>query len=128
MKLWQKKNNKDQNDHSKHYIQNCLSNQEHQEITDNTQKKWLINLSSTSPTQAQRLLLAHGPNFSVTPHKTTLCGHITAIELACQNLDNTAAKELRPDVYSVLRHQHHLKPNLSRDEMMATKQLKTDKD
>ena len=37
-------------------------------------------------------------------------------------------KELRADVYRVLRHPHHLKPNLSRDEMLAIEQLKTDKD
>ena len=37
-------------------------------------------------------------------------------------------KELRADVYRVLRHPHHLKPNLSRDGMLAIKQLKADKD
>ena len=37
-------------------------------------------------------------------------------------------EELRADVYRVLRNLHHLKPNLSKDEMMAIKQLKMDKD
>ena len=60
--------------------------------------------------------------------KTCYGDYITTIELACQNLDNTAADKLRADVYRVLRCPHHLKPNQSRDEMMAIKQLKTDKD
>ena len=50
--------------------------------------------------------------------------YITAIELSCQNSDNTTAEELRADIYRVLGHPHHLKSNLSRDEMMAIKQLK----
>ena len=56
-----------QNGHSKHYIQNGHSNQEHQEIVNNIHMKWEINLSSTSLTQAHISLLAHGPNFVVTP-------------------------------------------------------------
>ena len=71
-------------------------------------------------TQAQKSLLAHGPIFAVAPQKPPYGDYITALELACQNLDSTAAKELRADVYGVLRHPHHLKPNLSR--------AKTDKD
>ena len=53
--------------------------------------------------------------------------YIAAIEVACQNLDNTAAEELRAYVYRVLRHPHHLKPNLSKEEFIAIKQLRTDK-
>ena len=37
-------------------------------------------------------------------------------------------EELRADIYRVLRHPHCLKPNLSRDEIKAMKQLKADKD
>ena len=39
-----------------------------------------------------------------------------------------AVEELRADIYRVLRHPHHLKPYLSRDEMMAIKQLRSHKD
>ena len=38
------------------------------------------------------------------------------------------AEQLRADIYRVLRHPHQLKPNLSRDEIKAMKQLKADKD
>ena len=88
----------------------------------------MINLSSTPLTLAQKSLLAHGPNVAVTTQKPPYGEYITTIELACQNLDNNSVEELRTDVYRVLRHPHHLKPNLSRDEMMAIKQLRTDKD
>ena len=62
------------------------------------------------------------------PPKPPYREYITAIELACQNLDNTAVEELRADVYRVLRHLNHLEPNLSTGEMIAIKQLKTDEE
>ena len=37
-------------------------------------------------------------------------------------------EELRADTYRVLRHPHNLKPNLSRGEIEAMKQLKAEKD
>ena len=37
------------------------------------------------------------------------------------------AEELRSEVYRVLRKSHQLKPNLKKDEMIALKQLQTDK-
>ena len=66
-KLLQQKNFKDQSGHSKHCIQNGYSSQEHLETIESTQKKWVINLSNTPLTQEQESLLAHGPNFAVTP-------------------------------------------------------------
>ena len=103
-------------------------NNNYNKIINNTQKKWVINLSSTPLTQAQMLLLAHGSNFVVTPQRTPYGEYIAAIESACQNLDNTTAEELWADVYRVLRHPHHLRSNLSKDEMIAIKQIKTDED
>ena len=91
----------------KHYIQNGHSSQEYKDITDIAQKKWVINLSSTPLTHAQRSLLVHGPNFAVAPQKPPYGDYIIAIELACQSLDNTATEELRADIYRVLRHTHH---------------------
>ena len=43
-------------------------------------------------------------------------------------MDVKSAEELRSDMYRVLRHPHQLKPNVSKGEMAAIKQLKTDKD
>ena len=72
------------------------------------------------------LLLAHGPNFAVTSQRLPCGEYISTIESAFQNLDNTTAEELRADVYRVLRHPHHLKHNLSKDGVIAMKQLKKD--
>ena len=52
--------------------------------------------------------------------------YIKAIETACQSLDAKSAEELRSDVYRVLRHPRQLRPNLSKGEMTAIKQLKAD--
>ena len=43
-------------------------------------------------------------------------------------MDAKSAEELRSDVYRVLRHPRQLKPNLSKGEMAAIKQLRADKD
>ena len=49
------------------------------------------------------------------------------IEKSCQSLDTNTAEELRTEAYRVLRKPHHPKPNLSKDEIIAMKQLKADK-
>ena len=43
-------------------------------------------------------------------------------------MDAKSAEELRSDVYRVLRHPRQLRPNLSKGEMAAIKQLRADKD
>ena len=43
-------------------------------------------------------------------------------------MDTKSAEELRSDVYRVLRHPCQLRPNLSKGEMAAIKQLKADKE
>ena len=124
--LLQWKNCKDQDGCSNH--QNGHSNQDGPEMTRTTPKKWVINLSSTPLTQEQESLLAHGPNFVLTPQKPPQGEYITAIETACQSLDTNRVEELRADIYRVLILPHQLKPNLSKDEIKAMKQLKADKD
>ena len=90
-------------------------------------KKWVINLSSIPLTKEQESLLAHGPNFAITPKRPPVGDYITNIEKACQSLDTNMAEELRSEVYRVLRKPHQLKPNLKKEEMIAMKQLKSDK-
>ena len=53
--------------------------------------------------------------------------YILNIEKACQSLDTSTAEELRSEVYRVLRKPHQPKPNLKKEEMIAMKQLKSDK-
>ena len=89
--------------------------------------KWVINLSSIPLTKEQESLLAHGPNFVITPKKPPLGEYISNIEKVCQSLDTNMAEELRSEAYKVLRQPHQSKPNLKKEEMVAMKQLKTDK-
>ena len=90
-------------------------------------KKWVINLSSIALTKEQENLLSHGPYFAISPKKPPLGDYILNIEKACQSLDTNTAEELRSEVYRVLRKPHQPKPNLKKEEMIAMKQLKSDK-
>ena len=47
---------------------------------DASEKKWVINLSSSPLTQAQASLLAHGPGYAVTPKHPPYGDYIVAIE------------------------------------------------
>ena len=94
----------------------------------NTNKKWVINLSSVPLTKDQESLLEHGPNFAITLQRPPYGEYIKAIETACQSLDANSAEELRSDRHRVLGHLHQLSINLSKEEMTAIKQLKADKD
>ena len=85
-------------------------------------------MSSVPLTKDQESLLEHGPNFAITPQRPLYGEYIKAIETACQSLDVNSAEELRSDVYRILRHPHQLSTNLSKEEMIAFKQLKADKD
>ena len=77
-------------------------------------KKWVINLSSIPLTKEQDSLLAHGPNFAITPKRPPLGEYISNIEKACQSLDTNTTEELRSEVYRVLRTPHQFKPNLKK--------------
>ena len=73
--------------------------------------KWVINLSNKPLTQAQRFVLAKGPNFAVSPKQSPNLEHITAIEAAWTKLSQQDAEELRAEVNKVLRSSHP--PNLT---------------
>ena len=90
----------------------------------NNSNKWVINLSSTSLSQAQKSLLAKEPNYAVAlnPHLE----YITSIESACQNLDHEEAEELRADINRMLRSSQPPKPNLTKAELKALTELKKD--
>ena len=56
-------------------------------VEDKSEKKWVINLSSSPLTQAPASLLAHGPGYAVTPKHPPYGDYILAIEKACSTLD-----------------------------------------
>ena len=90
--------------------------------------KWVINLSSKPLTQAQRSVLAKGPNFAVSPKRPPNSEYITAIEAACTKLSQQDAEELRANINHVLRSCHPPKPNLTKAQNIAIRELKWDKD
>ena len=60
--------------------------------------KWVIKLSSKPLTQAQRSLLAKGPNYSIAPRHPSNLEYITGIESVCTKLSQQDAEELRANI------------------------------
>ena len=64
----------------------------------------------------------------VTPRQPPNLEYITAIEAACTKLSQQDAEELRADINRVLRSSHPPKPNLTKAQNSALRELKTDRD
>ena len=90
--------------------------------------KWVINLSSSPLTPAQRSVLAKGPNVVVTSRQPPNLEYITAIEAACTKQSHQDAEELRANINRVLRSSHPPKPNLTKAQNSALRELKRDRD
>ena len=90
-------------------------------------KHWVVNLSQQPLSQAQETVLAHSPNFAVTP-KTPFKEYITAVEVACQSLKPSEADEFRAEIARVLKQARPTKSNISKEEWKAIKELRSDKD
>ena len=88
---------------------------------------WSINLSNKPLTPAQRSVLAKEPNFVVTPRQPPNLEYITATEAACTKLSQKDAEDLRADINRVLRSSHP-KPNLTKAQNLALRELKRDRD
>ena len=95
--------------------------------TINQKKKWVISLSDVPLTPTQKAVLAHGPNFAVTPRNPPILDYITSLEVACQKLNTNTAEELRSEVHRALRYSQPSKPNLKKEEMKALNQLRLEK-
>ena len=100
----------------------------HGSSSDDPNPKWVINLSSKPLTQAQRSVPAKGPNFAVSPKHPPNLEDITAIEAACTKLSQQDAEELRADIDRVLKSSHPPKPNLTKAQNLALRELKRDRD
>ena len=64
----------------------------------------------------------------VTPRQPPNLEYITAIEAACTKLSHQDAEELRADINRVLRYSHPPKPNLTKAQNLALRELKGDRD
>ena len=69
----------------------------------NLRERWVMNLSKIPLTEAQENLLAHGPNFAITPRSPPIGKYIAVVEQTCQNLAQGEAEELRAEVKAVLK-------------------------
>ena len=90
-------------------------------------KKWVRNISKTPLTQAQEKLLAHGPNFVNVPKEPPTTEYIAAIEKACLRLPSRKAEELRGEVKAILKKETKNKPNITKEEHQAIRELRRDK-
>ena len=64
----------------------------------------------------------------VTPRQPPNLEYITAIEAACAKLSQQDAEELRANINRVLRSSHPPKPNLTKAQTSALRELKRDRD
>ena len=88
--------------------------------------RWVINMSKTPLMEAQENLLAHGPNFAITPRSPPIGEYIAAVEQMCQKLTHGEAEEMRAEVKAVLKKVQHPKVNITRAEQKALSELKKD--
>ena len=86
--------------------------------------KWVINLSSKPLTPAQRSVLAKGPNFAVSSRQPPNLEYITAIEAACTKLSQQDTEELRADINKSPKVLSPPKPNLTKAQNLALRELK----
>ena len=77
-------------------------------------------------TQAQRSLLAHGPNYAVIPRVPSKEEYIAAIEQTCHKLEEGKADELRVEVKHLLKKAITPRSNISKEEVQAIQELKRD--
>ena len=88
--------------------------------------KWVKNLSDTPLTEAQTRLLAHGPNFAITPRNPPKEEYVASIEYACQKLKEGEAEELRVEIKNILKKTQPTRSNITKDEFQAIRELKHD--
>ena len=83
-------------------------------------------MSKIPHTEAQEKLLTHGPNFAITPRCPPIGEYIAVVEQTYQNLAQGEAEELRAEVKAVLKKIQPPKPNITKEEQKALKELKKD--
>ena len=59
-------------------------------------------------TESQEKLLAHGPNYVVTPRNPPIGEYITAVEKTCQNLTQGEADEMKAEIKAAIKRSHPL--------------------
>ena len=83
--------------------------------------KWVINMS-----KKQEKVLAHGPNYVVTPRSPLIGKYITTIKKTCQNLNHREADEMRAEIKAAIQRSHPSRHKISREEQKTLTELKKD--
>ena len=91
-----------------------------------TQIKWVINISNQPLTPKQEKLLAHGPNYAVVPRDPPVTQYVAVVEQACSKLEEGKAEEFRVQVKEAIQRNKKPRPNLTRGEWKALAELKKD--
>ena len=97
------------------------------QVEEESTKKWVRNISKTPLTKTQEKLLAHSPNFVIVPKEPPTTEYIVAIGKACLRLPSRKAEELRGEVKAILKKDNKNKPNITKEEYQAIKDLRRDK-
>ena len=88
--------------------------------------KWVINMSKKPLTKSQEKLLAHGPNYVVTPRSPPIGEYFAAVGQTCQNLTQGEADEMRAEIKAAIKRSNPPRPNISSEEQRALRELKKD--
>ena len=91
-----------------------------------SKSKWVTNMSKKPLTESQVKLLANGPNYAVAPRNPPSAEYITAVEKTCQNLTQGEADEMRAEIKAAIKRSHPPRPNITREEQRALRELKKD--
>ena len=77
-------------------------------ISTVVKSKWVINMSKKPLTESQEKLLAHGPNYVVTPRSPAIREYIATVAKTCQNLTQGEAEEMRAEMKAAIKRGHPL--------------------
>ena len=95
---------------------------------NNSNNKWVKNLSRRPLTKAQENILSHGPNYAIVTREPPIGEYVAQIERVCQSLTQGEGEELRAEVKAIMKKTKPHKPNISKEEAWAIKELKKDQD
>ena len=92
--------------------------------------KWVKNCSDRILSDPELSVLAKGLNFAVTPAKLPIVDIVTTTEVACRNLSEGDASELRAKVVNLVSrpNANNIDSNLSKEERKALQDLQKDED
>ena len=88
--------------------------------------RWVINLSDRTIDNNERSVLRKGLNYAVTPTKLPIADIIAGTEAVGQHLPDTEAAELRSDVVRTVKRARLPKPNITKAERAAFRNLQKD--